>query len=615
MWEFDIENIGGIQSGEAQLEPGLNVVQGSNFEGKSSFMASIRTVMGTTGMYEAVHPLTEGKDEGKVTLDTGVNTHSVTLKRESANMVSLIGEPYLTNERDRVCAELFAFMGEENPVRAAVRNQEDLTDYLQAPLDIEDIDAQIRDLKNERMDVKQDLKSAERSVEKVSSLEDEIESLEEELETLQDKRDELAAEVVDTPASDSVSDELGEKQGRLGTIENSIDREQSKLERKQATLDEKRGELEQLSIPEGPEVEADLDEKRERVNSISLKIDLLEDLYRANQQVIDENEIELVTAVERSIEEDTIDCWVCGNETTADTMEERLQSYRTQIKELRDERSSIQADVDAIEKERRKVEKQQRKKDRLEETVGDLTADIANLEAELDQSRKQRADLAEEVAELREEALEEEEDLNEELTNVKASISTTEATLDDTRGRLEQHREEAALVEDLEAESEELDQRIEEVRTRKREKQRQLKSEFSNALEDVIDTFAPGFDGGHLVLKTDSNDNVTELELNIARDGNSTTVDNLSEGERELIGIVTAIAGYRTFNVADRVPLILIDGVGQLTSGNLRNLVNYLSDSSEFLVTTAYPEAGDFGGRTISPTEWEVISDGEEIEV
>jgi hypothetical protein len=43
------------------------------------------------------------------------------------------------------CARLFAFLGEDNPVRAAVRNGDDdrPSELLQNPLDIEDIDRRI----------------------------------------------------------------------------------------------------------------------------------------------------------------------------------------------------------------------------------------------------------------------------------------------------------------------------------------------------------------------------------------------------------------------------------------------------------------------------------------
>jgi len=92
-------------------------------------------------------------------------------------------------------------------------------------------------------------------------------------------------------------------------------------------------------------------------------------------------------------------------------------------------------------------------------------------------------------------------------------------------------------------------------------------------------------------------------------------VNTLSEGEVELVGFIAAMAGYEAFEVADRVPCILLDDVGGLASDHLHALVEYLEDRTEYLVTSAYPEAGEFDGHTISPTDWTVVSDRKEARV
>jgi hypothetical protein len=89
----------------------------------------------------------------------------------------------------------------------------------------------------------------------------------------------------------------------------------------------------------------------------------------------------------------------------------------------------------------------------------------------------------------------------------------------------------------------------------------------------------------------------------------------LSEGEVELVGVIAAMAGYEAFEVADRVPCILLDDVGGLASDHLHTLVEYLEDRTEYLVTSAYPEAGEFDGHTISPVNWTVVSDRKEARV
>jgi recombinational DNA repair ATPase RecF len=89
---------------------------------------------------------------------------------------------------------------------------------------------------------------------------------------------------------------------------------------------------------------------------------------------------------------------------------------------------------------------------------------------------------------------------------------------------------------------------------------------FEIALNDVVMKFAPSFESARLEKHTDSETGQTEkLELVIARNGREIP-DTLSEGEIELVGFMAALAGYEAFNVNERVPCILLDGVGALES-------------------------------------------------
>jgi len=173
---------------------------------------------------------------------------------------------------------------------------------------------------------------------------------------------------------------------------------------------------------------------------------------------------------------------------------------------------------------------------------------------------------------------------------------------------LDKLRERDEKAEELAEQKDQLTEEIKRLRSRKTEKQWEIKEQFDEAMDDAIAQFAPGFDGARLDVKTTEENEIDAFELVIARDGRETEISNLSEGEQELVGIVVAAAGHRAFNVADRVPAVLLDGISQLSAKNLQRLTEYLADTSEILVTTAYPEAGDFGGNRISPEAWETIS-------
>ena len=612
MWDLRIRNIAGIQSADATVEAGLNVVQASNFMGKSSFVGAIQTVMGTSGMYGESHPLTEGADDGSIELDTGDGTYDVELTRSASGSVTRQGDPVLTDATDRTCARLFAFLGETNPIRARVRNGEDLTELLQAPLDIEDIDAKIERLKRRREATERELQEAEQAAENIPSVQEAITTLESELSELRDQRETIAQRVAsESTTQDDISDDLAERRSELSTTEQRISRLERRLERSEDRLAEKRSELEAIEIPSEPEVSADVADKEDRIDELDLKIDLLESLHRANQRVVEEGEVELVASVDRTLVEDEIECWVCGEETTTEAIEGRLAALQEQLSSLRDEKGTLREEITEIEAAQERMEAKRREQSQLEAAIGDLKVDIDEIRSDLPQARERKTLLEDEVAELDAAAETAEESLNEELTDVKAEIRTREAELSDQRSRLADLEERSEEAEELRQQTEALTDDIRELRNRKTEKQWEIKEQFDDAMAAAIERFAPGFDGARLNLKTSEENEITEFELVIARDGRETDISNLSEGEQELVGIVVAVAGHRTFNVGERSPVVLLDGISQLSAENLQRLTEYLADASEILVTTAYPEAGDFGGNRISPEAWETISDEE----
>ena len=611
MWDIRIRNIGGIRSADATLQAGLNIIQASNFTGKSSFVHAIQTTMGTSGMYRESHPLREGTDQGSVRLDTPKGAHEVTLERANSGTITQRGETVLGDETDRTCARLFAFLGENNPIRARVREQADLTELLQAPLDLEDIDSKISARKRTRESKREALERAERAAENLPAVREAIATLEDEIDSLRQRRDEVSASVGDAAEEDDLSNELAEKRSSLQSLEQRISGIQNEIDRTETDLEEKRATLESLTVPEEPEPTADIETKESRISECELQIDLLEGLHRANKRVIEEDEVDLISSVERSVVGDEFDCWVCGEPTQIDTVENRLGALQDKITQLREEKASLTNEVEEIEEQQRRYQEKQREKESLEEEIGRLKATLDDRTGDLAQAEERKAGLEAEIEGLEASVAAAEEDMGEKLTDIKATLRTKEQELDTQQSRLQELQEEQADAESLREDIDALNDEITRLKNRKTEKQWELKDEFDAAMSAAIDRFAPGFDGAHLNVKTTPDNEVESFELVIARDGRETAIRNLSEGERELVGIVVAVAGYRTFDVADRVPLILLDGISQLSAANLRSLTEYLSDATEMLVTTAYPEAGAFEGNHISPDQWETVSDEE----
>jgi len=292
-------------------------------------------------------------------------------------------------------------------------------------------------------------------------------------------------------------------------------------------------------------------------------------------------------------------------------LEANIDDLQEPLKQLRTDKNNLENEITEFEQKQRAIKQKSTQKDRLDQEIKQLSADIQDRKGELQGYTAKKETLEKEVKELVDKVEQTESQYNEELTDVKTELRTKEAKLERARERLHKLDEQKDDLEALGERKDEYQDEIESLRNRKTNTQYELKDEFDTAINDIIDRFAPGFDHAHFDIKTDLQGEIEGFELNIARGGQKTTVDALSEGEVELIGVAVALAGYRVYDVDERTPIILIDGISQLASEHLRSLIKYLEDTTETLVTTAYPEAGEFDAHIISPDEWNVVSNRE----
>jgi len=81
----------------------------------------------------------------------------------------------------------------------------------------------------------------------------------------------------------------------------------------------------------------------------------------------------------------------------------------------------------------------------------------------------------------------------------------------------------------------------------------------------------------------------TRFDLHIVRsspDGTAyeDTVDHLSESEREVTGLVFALAGYLVHDVHETVPFILLDSLEAIDSDRIARVVDYFRTHADYLV-------------------------------
>ncbi len=68
------------------------------------------------------------------------------------------------------------------------------------------------------------------------------------------------------------------------------------------------------------------------------------------------------------------------------------------------------------------------------------------------------------------------------------------------------------------------------------------------------------------------------------------SVAHLSESEREVTGLVLALAGYLVHDVHEEMPFILLDSLEAIDSERIAQLVEYLEQYASYIVVALLPE-------------------------
>jgi hypothetical protein len=68
------------------------------------------------------------------------------------------------------------------------------------------------------------------------------------------------------------------------------------------------------------------------------------------------------------------------------------------------------------------------------------------------------------------------------------------------------------------------------------------------------------------------------------------SIDHLSESEREVTGLIFALAGYLTHEVHETCPFLLLDSIEAIDSGRIARLVDYVSEYAEYTVVALLHE-------------------------
>ena len=621
-----VENVGGIDETEVTFPPGVNVLAGENATNRTSLLRAVMAALGSTDV-----SIKGDVDEAHVELAIDGETYSRELTRQGST-VSFDGDPYL---EDPTRAGLFAFLLESNDARRAVATNEDLRDVIMRPIDTDEIRREIDRLVEERQDIERELEQLDSLKARLPALEERRTKLQEEVEEtrgeLAAKEEELEAENADVEETREEKDELESRLQDLRSMRSELEDVRYDLETERDSLESTRSEKRDLAdelddLPETPagdieELESRIERLRDRKRTTESELAELQSVIQFNQELLEEANGDVLSTLgeidrdddndvtEELLADETVTCWTCGTEVPSDQIESTVDSLQDLSRETLSEVSDIEDELDELTDDVNELREIQRRRDDLERRISRAENEIERSEENTNRLTERREELQDEVAELEAEIEDLEDDSYEDVLELHREANQLEYELGRTEGELEDVEEEITDIEErlgqegqLKAQREELSEEIGDLRTRIERIETRAIEEFNEHMETVLEILE--YDNLERIWLERVEREVRQgrrkvqkgvFELHIVRKTASgttyeDTVDHLSESEREVTGLVFALAGYLAHEVYETVPFMLLDSLEAIDADRIATLIEYLEGYSDYLLVALLPE-------------------------
>ncbi|GAA0217149.1 MULTISPECIES: archaea-specific SMC-related protein [Halobaculum] len=615
-----VEQIGGIQETTVSLVPGVNVLEGRNATNRTSFLRAIMAALGSTDV-----SLKGDAKRGIVELEIGPETYTRTLERKDGT-TTFGGDPYLD---DPTLADRFAFLLESNEARRSVARGDDLREVIMDPVDTKSIEQEIENTESRRAEIDERIEELKGRKSELTSLQSERREIQS---TLTDKRSALEDVREEITEADTAVDEMQKRQEehqealteleeareRLSNISDRIEDEREQLEALENERSELREEREEFptSFEEISEIGRKTGELQERRRSLGSLVDRIQNIVQFNNELLDDADSDLRDALvaetedptDQLLEEPGLQCWTCGSVVDREEIEERLSDLRALRREKMEERREISAELDELQDRKRRMEKHQQRREQIDQQLQQIEERLSQNRTTIDELQDERATLRDRVqeAERAVESLEPDDnervlELNRRETELEVTIERLKSELSEIDDRIEEVEEAVAEIPELEAERETVNQRLAELRTRIEDLERQAVTGFNDHMEQLIDRL--GYENIERIWierrslgegETRRGTSETQFDLHVVRttaEGTAyeDTVSHLSESEREVTGLVFALAGYLVHDVHELVPFMLLDSLEAIDADRIAAVVEYFKEYTDYLVVALLP--------------------------
>lgn len=618
--EIHIKNIGGIEQATAKLATGVTVLSGKNATNRTSFLRALSAVLGSNDV-----TLKGDSDKGSVELTVDDETYAREITRQNGTL-RFSGKPYLDEDK-AAYADLFAFLFERNKARSAIRQGGNLHDIVMKPVDTEAIENQITQLKSQRDEKQQRKEEIESKLDKLPKLKTRESELQDKISELEDEIEAKEAEIEEAEGSleepTEQTDEVEEKLGTLRSKQSTLKETEANIETTQDAIESLKEELEAAE-----EAVADISVDEERLSALDSEIsDLYDDINRKesmmnelqnimqfNREMMEEERVddEIFASLREGThssetdgdvtdklleDQDDIICWTCGNKTKKVDIQETLERLKSVHEDLFGERQMLSEQVEELEAEKEEIQEQKQQREKLRDKIDRTTQKVERRKQNLDQLEDRRESLTSEIASLEDEVQRLQEEQDNQLVELRQELSKLEYELEQVTDDFEETHDQIDSIKSLDEELEQVEQNIDDINTELEELRKRIEEieqrtidEFNTHMDEMLELLAyQNIDRIWLerkqVTKKKGRRKVQEtaFDLHVIRsmdDGSvyEDTVEHLSESEREVTGLVFALAGYLAHDLHETVPCMILDSLEAIDSTRIAQLLDHFEE-------------------------------------
>ncbi|AGB50670.1 hypothetical protein Metho_2531 (plasmid) [Methanomethylovorans hollandica DSM 15978] len=618
-----VENIGGLKHIEADIIPGLNVIEQPNASGKTSFLRAFSLLLTPSGNNKDLeYILRSMSTEGFISVtDHNGNQIKKTISRNK-NTITVAGDDLVTPEIS-LLVKRFAICGHDNEILSAVRLGQNLKSLIGTDNNIiERLKAEIRYKESNLTALTEDLnKDANAPHQKISTekkrdaLLKELSQLEEKYAALKKQHDSMASVGKET----ATKEKLNAKSTELQQIEFKINDSKKMIKNKNELIEKLSKEIQSLrrSIEQLGEVDKrEIDKIKKEMQNIDYKIQktisqqsTLDMTIQATKNVVRElEESPQTNTILDSLSDDShVSCPVCGQDAG-------IRIIKKHIDELMEKRAKTQTTISKLESDKAVLSKKQdiliQKGSEIttaisvikskEATINNENGNISLISQAIEKLEDSKEKLNAEIKELSKSINDKVVNITIEIAKIKESIGQKKTAIENFNNEIKSYDAVIRGIDNKRLSVAEMKKDVENTKAELHKIELRIQEQFNQIIPEVYSIL--GFSSNISRISLEQNYDLmvsrkTDKD-SIYRDMDS--IKTLSKSELEVIGLAVMISGYIVNNLKEYFPYILLDELTFLDNKRLKALMDYMEKIAVSIILTKLPpETEKIGQRRI----------------